>query len=69
MFLWKLAVAEVEKGIHTGAKKRENGTPLLRAKAQSCRDAAASAAIAHAVQLIIIMAVMASVAAALPVTR
>jgi hypothetical protein len=36
----------------TGAKKRENGTPRLRAKDQSCRDVAARIAIVHAVKLI-----------------
>jgi hypothetical protein len=34
---------------HTGAKNLENGTPPLRAKAQSCRDAAAREAMPDAV--------------------
>ncbi len=34
---------------HTGAKNLENGSPPLRANAQSCRDAAARDAIPDAV--------------------
>ena len=41
----------------TGAKNLENGSPLLRAKAQSCRDAAARAAIVPAAKLNITTAV------------
>jgi len=43
----------------------ENGTPWSRAKAQSCRDAAARAEIAPAVRLMIKTAVMPFVAALL----
>jgi hypothetical protein len=32
---------ECKQKIHTGAKNLANGTPLLRANAQSCREAAA----------------------------
>ena len=40
---------EAEKGALTGAKRLENGTPPLQAKAQSCQDAAARPAIQAAV--------------------
>ena len=50
---------------HTGAKNRENGTPPLRAKDQSCREEAAKIAIVHEVKLINNTVVMTSEAARL----
>jgi hypothetical protein len=51
--------------VRTGAKKRENGTPLLRAKDQSCRDAEARVPTVAAVKRINKMVVMTAVAAKL----
>jgi len=56
---------ETEDKVRTGAIKLENGNPWLRAKAQTCRDAAARQAIFAAVKLTIIIAVIISVAARL----
>jgi hypothetical protein len=51
-------LGKAKKGVRTGAKNPGNGSPLLRAKAQNCRDAAARAAITDAARLIIITAPM-----------
>lgn len=49
IILQKLADIRGRERTRTGAKKWENGTPPLRAKAQNCRDAAARAAMQPAV--------------------
>jgi hypothetical protein len=53
--------------VQTGAKYLANGIPPLRAKAQSCRDAAAIQAMLDAVKASSIMAITKFVAAWLPV--
>jgi hypothetical protein len=58
---------QIEKRVQTGAKNLANGIPPLRAKAQSCRDAAAMQAMQDAVKLMIIIAITKFVAARLPV--
>jgi hypothetical protein len=44
---------DIKKRVRTGAKNLENGTPPLRAKAQSCLDAAARQASPAAARVII----------------
>ena len=51
-------LGKAKKGVRTGAKNPGNGSPLLRAKAQSCRDAAARAAITDDARLTITTAPM-----------
>jgi hypothetical protein len=55
--------------VHTGAKNLENGSPPLRAKAQSCRDAAARVAMPDAVVKTIRTLITKDVAALLLVAR
>ena len=57
------AFVGMSRGSTVGARNFEKGRPLLRANAQSCRDAVASTAIALAVKLMIMIAVMTLVAA------
>jgi hypothetical protein len=54
MRLQKLADTGVEKRARTGAKNLENGSPRLRLKAQTCRDATARLAMQDAVSHITI---------------
>ncbi len=61
--LQRLAMSETGQGVCTGAKIRENGTPRLRAKDQSCLDAAARPAMAPAVWQITTTAAMTDVPA------
>ena len=62
MMLQKLTEpsGQLGQGLHTGAKKLENGSPLLRAKAQSCRDEAARIAMVPTMKLITKMIVIKS---------
>ena len=57
------AFVGMSRGNTVGASHLEKGRPLLRAKAQSCRGALATTAIALAVRLMIMITVMISVAA------